>query len=147
VRILITILQLEAGKPRRQHPQNGQGDRYVVQVQKKLSRARVVKGGLNAEHRETGESKLSQARAYRFEDFDILAVNLHPATRRWTEFRFALSTRLTARKDQPSLIAASQLASLDPVGLWTNDFAVCLDWLLKETAGTAIRGTSAVDTS
>jgi len=147
VRIVIAILQLDAGKPKRQHPRDGQGDRYIVQVQKKLSRNHAVNGGGNAGRHELVEPKVLQARAYSFGDFDVLAVNMHPVTRRWTEFRYTWSTRLSASKDHPLLIATSQLVSLESSSQWTNDFAKCLDWLFEQTTGTAFQTTSAANTS
>jgi hypothetical protein len=134
VHVLIAILQFEAGKPRRQLSSAGREDQYVVQVQKKLSRVPV----LHIEPRDNGPRASVFPRAYSFGDFDVLAVNMQPVTRRWTDFRYTLAAWLAPFEKDTSLIAPAQSVSLESSGIWTDRLPACLDWLVDESRQRAI---------
>jgi len=68
-------------------------------------------------------------RPYRFDDFDILAVNMEPATGDWTQFRYTLARWLLPRDDDPSLILKFQPVALTPNDDWTDSLVTCLEWL------------------
>jgi hypothetical protein len=129
VRVLIAILQLEAGKPRRQRSPARREDLYVVQVQKKLSRAPVM----NLASRDARTQAAGLARAYSFGDFDILAVNVQPVTRRWTDFRYTLTEWLVPCREDAGLIATEQPVSLEPASMWTEHLPTCLEWSVNQT--------------
>src|SRR5208283_3815573 len=85
VRIQIKLQRLEAGVPKRYYPKQYLEELFVVEVQKTRSGKKRPGVAGDAE-----EGSLS-TRPYRFGDFDILAVNMHPATRQWTDFRYTVS--------------------------------------------------------
>ncbi len=90
------------------------GTIHVVEVQK-------TRGG------EIGGKK---TRPYRFGDFDILAVNLHPSTGHWERFAFTVGNWLLPRKDDATLIEIMQPVAVTPDAYWTDDLSCCIDWFL-----------------
>lgn len=93
-------------------------DMYVVEVQK-------TRGGIDPT---TGQD----TRPYRFGDFDILAVNLHPSTDNWKEFRYTVSNWLLPRFENETLIEKFQPVAREPNEAWTDSLGDCIEWL---TAG------------
>lgn len=69
-------------------------DMHVVEVQK-------TRGGIGLQTSE-------DTRPYRFGEFDVLAVNLHPSTRDWNNFLFTLSNWLIPRSENKTLIQIFQ---------------------------------------
>ncbi len=90
-------------------------DMYVAEVQK-------TRGGIDPT---TGED----TRPYRFGEFDILAVNMHPSTNDWHQFRFTVGNWLLPRHEDPTLVAIFQPVPLDPNEFWTDRIETCLEWL------------------
>jgi hypothetical protein len=88
------------------------GTMYVVEVQKTRS---GVRGG-------------EKTRPYRFGDFDILAVNLHPATGNWQRFAFTVGSWLLPRSKEPALIEIFQPVPITPDEYWTDDLERCAGW-------------------
>jgi hypothetical protein len=88
---------------------------YVVEVQK-------TRGGIDPKTKEG-------TRPYRFGEFDILAVNMHPSTREWTSFMFTLSNWLIPRRENPALIEIFQPVPRVPSDVWTDNVELCLQWL------------------
>jgi hypothetical protein len=78
-------------------------------------------------------------RPYPFGAFDILAVNMQPATRKWSDFRFTVADWLLPRPDSPSLIEIHQPVALIPDDGWTDDLNTCLDWFLGGTKGSVLK--------
>lgn len=99
----------EAMKARKEYP-----DHWVVEVQK-------TRGGTN---RVTGEA----TRPYRFGEFDILAVNMHPSTGKWESFMYTVGAWLLPRKDDAKLIEIFQPMSPVRNADWTDRLEECLDW-------------------
>ena len=91
-------------------------DMYVVEVQK-------TRGGFDPQTRE-------DTRPYRFGEFDILAVNMHPATRDWNRFLYTVSDWLIPRHPNPALIEIFQPVPAGANDVWTDSLATCLDWLM-----------------
>ncbi|NJM09118.1 hypothetical protein HC891_27330 [Candidatus Gracilibacteria bacterium] len=87
---------------------------YVVETQ------RTRKG----EHVETG----ADTRPYRFGEFDILAVSMHPSTGNWNDFMFTVADWLLPRPEDESLLLKFQPVSRTPSLDWTNDFDECVRW-------------------
>jgi hypothetical protein len=85
----------------------------VVEVQR-------TRTGVNA----AGES----TRPYRFGEFDILAVSLHPSTNDWTRFMYTVGAWLVPRPKNPNLIQVMQRVSLVENENWTDDFLTCVEW-------------------
>ncbi|HKV60566.1 MAG TPA: hypothetical protein VJO16_01520 [Candidatus Acidoferrum sp.] len=115
VRIQVKLQRMERQQPmlasRRRFP--GQ-DMYVVELQK-------TRGGLNVQTNE-------QTRPYRFSDFDILAVNMHPSTGDWGSFLFTPANWLLPRAENAALIAIFQPVPPSANDFWTNRLEQCLQW-------------------
>jgi hypothetical protein len=92
------------------------GNIYVVEVQKTRS----------------GNREGEATRPYRFGDFDILAVNLHPATGDWKRFAFTVGSWLLPRAPDQNLIDIMQPVTATPDDYWTDDLNRCIDWLLSD---------------
>jgi len=87
---------------------------YVVEVQKT----------------KTGERNGEKTRPYRFGDFDILAVNLHPSTGDWKRFVYTVGNWLLPRPQQLGLIEVFQPVRNCPDEYWTDDLGRCIDSFL-----------------
>ncbi len=88
---------------------------YVVEVQK-------TRGGID-------QRTKKNTRPYRFGEFDILAVNLHPSTGKWDSFMFTVGSWLIPRREDNSLIEIFQPVSQAANAEWTDRLDICLDWL------------------
>ena len=86
---------------------------YVVEIQK-------TRGGKNRKGQKT--------RPYRFGDFDILAVSMHPSTDDWKNFRYTLCSWLIPRKYEQTLIKILQPVAAEPDEYWTDSLSECLEW-------------------
>jgi hypothetical protein len=105
------------------YPKHYPEELFVVEVQK--TRTGKKRSGLAG----SAEEKSVATRPYRFGDFDILAVNMHPATHLWNNFRYTVADWLLPRADDNSLIEIFQPVSLGTSNVWTDDIAVCLEWI------------------
>jgi hypothetical protein len=103
---------MQASQANRRYP----NDMYVVEVQK-------TRGGIDPKTNQN-------TRPYRFGEFDILAVNMHPSTHDWNSFLFALGDWLLPRSENASLIEIFQPVSRVPNNVWTDKLDVCLQWLV-----------------
>ncbi len=90
-------------------------DMYVVETQR-------TRGGRKPD---TGED----TRPYRFGEFDVLAVSMHPSTSHWSGFMYAVCNWLLPRPEDPGLILKFQPVARNPNEVWTDDFEVCIGWL------------------
>ncbi len=88
---------------------------YVVEVQK-------TRGGIDLETNE-------ETRPYRFGDFDVLAVNMHPSTHDWNSFLFTLGNWLVPRSPNTALIEIFQPVPRLANEYWTDNLETCLKWL------------------
>jgi len=117
VRIQVKLQRMKTQQPmlaseaNRHYP----NDMYVVEVQK-------TRGGIDLQTNE-------DTRPYRFGEFDILAVNMHPSTRDWNRFLFTVGDWLIPRSPNAALIEIFQPVSRTPNDCWTDKLATCLDWL------------------
>lgn len=91
---------------------------FVVETQR-------TRGGTN---RETGED----TRPYRFGEFDILAVSMHPSTNSWGSFMYTVCRWLLPRPDNPALLMKFQPVSPSTNDDWTDDFLTCVSWFRSE---------------
>ena len=118
VRIQVKLQRREAGVPknyaaRSRAPLNCPSGRiYVVEVQKTRS----------------GEKKGRKTRPYRFGDFDILAVNLHPSTGDWKRFIYTVGNWLLPRSKESDLIEIFQPVPECTDEYWTDDLVRCIEW-------------------
>lgn len=130
VTIQVKLQRLDKGQPKRYWPKRYEQELFVVEVQK--TRTGTKKNG-GAES-DAAAAELIDTRPYRFGEFDILAVNMHPATKQWTNFRYTIANWLLPRQHDETLIEIMQPVSLVPNEVWTDDLATCLEWFLKGEA-------------
>lgn len=90
-------------------------DMYVVEVQR-------TRGGIDLQ---TGEN----TRPYRFGEFDILAVSLHPSTRDWSSFLYTVANWLLPRSEDQRLMLKFQPVPQEPNESWTDQLETCIRWL------------------
>ncbi len=77
----------------------------------------------------TGKSRQGDnTRPYKFGDFDILAVNMHPSTENWQDFRYTIGAWLLPRQEDPDLIQIMQPVAALPDEHWTASLSECLGW-------------------
>ncbi|HEX7296963.1 MAG TPA: hypothetical protein VF251_14510 [Pyrinomonadaceae bacterium] len=89
-------------------------NKFVVETQK-------TRGGKDAAGEDT--------RPYRFGEFDILVVSLHPSTNDWTTFAYTVGRWLLPRSNAPHLLEVFQPIPQAPNDDWTDDLLTCIEWL------------------
>ena len=67
-------------------------------------------------------------RPYRFGEFDLLAVSLHPSTGDWMNFRYTVGGWLRPRAGSSDLIDVHQPVSKAPNEDWTDNLETCIEW-------------------
>lgn len=88
---------------------------YVVETQR-------TRGGKTADG--------SKTRPYRFDEFDLLAVSLHPSTRDWSTFVFTLRSWLVPDAEDPACIQTYQAVPKEPdEHYWTGSLLQAVSWL------------------
>jgi len=123
IKIQVKLQRKEKGEPKeyaagsRAQLKCPPGKIYVVEVQKTRS----------------GEKNGEKTRPYRFGDFDILAVNLHPTTGNWERFMFTVGGWLLPRTKEPNLVEIFQPVPITPDAYWTDDLSRCIEWFLSGT--------------
>ncbi len=131
-RIQIKLQRLEKGTPKLYYPKHYKERLlYVVEVQKTRSGEKTTTKTLQGTSTEITATKAIavKTRPYRFGDFDILAVNMHPSSGDWQSFRYTLGAWLLPRQKDESLIEIFQPVAATPNDVWTDDLATCLKWL------------------
>ena len=135
IRIQIKLQRLELGTPKLYYPKHyPHGSLFVVEVQKTRSGEITVKREPET-MKATGKPAVAlteKTRPYKFGDFDILAVNMHPSCGDWKSFRYTLASWLLPRPSDKHLIEIFQPVAAEPNDVWTNDLATCLRWLESE---------------
>jgi hypothetical protein len=129
VSIQVKLQRRQVGKPMLYYPKHYRDEiLYVVEVQK-------TRGGTKTSIKSVGdketvaESKVTvKTRPYSFGDFDILAVNMHPSSGNWKNFRYTLGSWLRPRPANPELIEIFQSVPDKPNETWTDDLTECLGW-------------------
>jgi hypothetical protein len=89
-------------------------DKYVVETQK-------TRGG-------TDKQTNSDTRPYRFGEFDILAVSMHPSCGNWNCFLYTVAAWLLPREENSSLILKFQPVAMQVDVDWTDDLLQCIAW-------------------
>jgi hypothetical protein len=118
IRIQVKLQRKEKGVPKEYAKRSRaalncpSGTIHVVEVQKTRS----------------GQKKGEKTRPYRYDDFDILAVNLHPSTGDWNRFIFTVGNWLLPSKRQQELIETFQPVPEHPDEYWTDDLNRCIKW-------------------
>lgn len=87
-------------------------DMYVVETQR-------TRGGKNVKTHE-------DTRPYRYGEFDVLAVSMHPSTNDWSSFMYTVADWLIPRLENTNLILKFQPVAPRPDNNWTDDFEICV---------------------
>jgi len=88
-------------------------DMYVVETQR-------TRGGKDASGNET--------RPYRFGEFDILGVSMHPSCNKWDQFLYTVAAWLLPDPNSSNLLLKFQPVAQAPTDTWTNDFGTAVEW-------------------
>ncbi len=89
-------------------------DMYVVETQR-------TRGGRDPRTN-------SDTRPYRFGEFDILAVSMHPSTNNWSRFMYTAASWLLPRPSDRTLLLKFQPVARVVNDDWTDDFLTCVSW-------------------
>lgn len=68
-------------------------------------------------------------RPYRFDEFDLLAVAMHPSTNEWDTFMYTVADWLFPGRTDPSELLKFQPVATSPTEDWTDDFSTAVEWL------------------
>jgi hypothetical protein len=119
-----------------------QNERDTVRVQVKMQRQKnqrpmmaneayrhlpadtFVVEGARGKDPQTGDD----TRPYRYGDFDVLAVSMHPSTNNWDRFIFTVADWLLPA-DRHNCILKFQPVPKQPNHDWTDDFLEVVRWL------------------
>lgn len=115
-----------------------------VSIQVKMQRrdkgvplVRAEKFVVETQRTRTGKNAAGGAtRPYRFGEFDILAVSLHPSTNNWTDFMYTVGTWLRPRRGDPNLLEVFQPISRQSNEDWTDNLETCIGWFRSGTRRT-----------
>lgn len=135
VRIQIKLQRLEKQVPKRFYPAFYDEELYDVEIQKTRGGKRKKKGSSQSTGSDAVVEALAESeetRPYKFTDFDVLAVSMHPSTKNWSSFRYTVASWLLPRAQKPALIEIHQPVAMQPNDVWTSDLATCLDWYLSD---------------
>lgn len=113
VKIQVKMQRREKGVPKLTRT-----GKYVVETQR-------TRGGKDAT---TGEV----TRPYRFGEFDILAVSMHPSTNDWSKFMYTVGNWLLPRRGVPTQLEVLQPVSLAPDDDWTDNLVTSIEWFRSE---------------
>lgn len=103
---------------------------YVVETQR-------TRGGTSPTAEKT--------RPYRFGEFDLLGVCLHPSTGNWTDFVYTVANWLLPDPDWPGNMLKYQPVSTKESDGWTRDFDRCVSWIRAGRRETICRETGRWD--
>lgn len=78
----------------------------------------------------------NDTRPYRFGEFDVLGVCLHPSTNNWSKFLYTVGSWLLARDANKSLIAVYQPVDPNAQEDWTDSFTTAVAWYRSGTKKT-----------
>lgn len=130
-RIQVKLQRMEEGQPKLYYFKHyDRGFLFVVEVQKTRTGVKTTEKPLPGTDATiaTTESITVKTRPYSFADFDILAVNMHPSSKSWKNFRYTVASWLLPRPTDSALIEIFQPVAATPNDVWTGDLATCLKW-------------------
>lgn len=120
IRIQVKLQRLEKGVPKiaskKRYP--NEKDLFIVEVQK-------TRGGIDPATNE-------DTRPYRFGEFDILAVSLHPSTKKWDRFLFTVGDWLLPRVENEVLVEIMQPVPQEPNDVWTDKLETAIEWVARK---------------
>lgn len=128
ITIQVKLQRTDKGEPKMKkqyHPSNT----YVVEVQKtRTGTKRGRKGPAAVVGEEETEIK---TRPYQFGEFDILAVNMQPSTKKWSHFLYTVGLWLLPKPKNPTEIETLQPVIASDTNVWTPDIEECINWFLS----------------
>jgi hypothetical protein len=130
-RIQVKLQRLEVGKPKLYYPKHYEsGSLFVVEVQKTRTGEKTATNTLpgTASTITTTQSVTIKTRPYSFGDFDILAVNMHPSSGSWRDFRYTVASWLLPRPANTRLVEIFQPVAATPNDVWSDNLGTCLAW-------------------
>ncbi|MFA4835595.1 MAG: hypothetical protein WC749_05970 [Dehalococcoidia bacterium] len=92
---------------------------YVVETQR-------TRGGSDPK---TGQD----TRPYKFGEFDILVVSMHPSTNKWGNFMYTVAAWLLPREEDKNLLLKFQPVPKVTTDDWTDDLETCIQWFRSST--------------
>jgi hypothetical protein len=102
-----------------------------VKMQRRQKGTPFVRGGkfvVETQRTRTGKDSAGGAtRPYRFGEFDILAVSLHPSTNDWATFAYTVGTWLRPRLGDPNLLEVFQPIPSSSNEDWTDSLETCIE--------------------
>jgi hypothetical protein len=107
-------IQVKMQRKERGNPKLTRSGKYVVETQR-------TRGGIDAT---TGEA----TRPYRFGEFDILVVSMHPSTGDWSRFMCTVGNWLVPRRGAPAQLETLQPVSINPDADWTDNLLTSIEW-------------------
>jgi hypothetical protein len=115
VRIQIKMQRQKAHKPMwaREAYRYLPSNMYVVETQR-------TRGGKDS----TG----GDTRPYRFGEFDVLGVSLHPSSNQWDKFLYTVADWLVPDPNDGKLLLKFQPVAQMPTDAWTDDFRTVVEW-------------------
>lgn len=106
-------IQVKMQRQEKQRPMV-RGSLFVVETQR-------TRGGRDPH---TGED----TRPYKYGEFDILAVSLHPSTNNWGSFLYTVADWLVPRRARPEWLQVMQPVPQGPTDRWTDDLETGIVW-------------------
>jgi hypothetical protein len=70
-------------------------------------------------------------RPHQFGEFDILAVNMQPSTKKWSQFLYTVGTWLLPEAENAGEIDTFQPIVASKTDVWTPDIEECIKWFLS----------------
>jgi len=128
ITIQVKLQRTEKGEPKLLksfHPPST----YVVEVQKtRTGVKRKPKGAAAAVDEVDIEIK---TRPYQFGEFDILAVNMQPSTKKWSQFLYTVGSWPLPDAENKGEIDTFQPIVASRTDVWTADIGECIKWYLS----------------
>ena len=103
---------------------------FVAETQKTRS-GKSKKGSNTTNDGDTiiGNGEQQSTRPYRYGEFDILSVCLHPSTGDWNRFMYTPARTLIASAKDEKLINTFQPVPANPCFAWTDELETCINWV------------------
>jgi hypothetical protein len=129
LRIQVKLQRKQGGKPM-DFPTSRRGN--LVKAPERLFCVEIQKT-------RSGQAAGESTRPYRFGDFDVLAVSLHPSTGDWKRFMFTVGRWLLSRKNDSGLIEIFQPVPDKSDSYWTEYLETCIKWSQRKDRRTLYR--------
>jgi len=114
--------------------------RIQVKMQRRTKGFPLVRAGkfvVETQRTRTGKDAAGGAtRPYRFDEFDILAVSLHPSTNEWSNFIYTVGSWLRPRSKEANLLEVFQPIPDKPNADWTDNLETSIAWFRSGTKKT-----------